>query len=912
MALKADGSGWAWGRNTFGQLGNNGNANSSIPLEIPGLSGATIIAAGVDYSLAVSISPILSPSLGNQSLTFGNQFVGTTSTAQSFTIINTGPGPFVMRVTLLSGSNSNDFSIETNTCWGTAVLPGDSCVMSVAFTPSADGGRTATLIFYNNVFDSPHTIPLTGTGLLPTASVSPTSLTFLDLPVGSTSPGQTVTLSNTSTAPLPIASIATSGDFARTTNCPISPATLAAETSCTIDVTFSPTVIGARTGALTISSNASGSPHTVGLSGNGIIVISSPERQALIDLYNSTSGANWTNKTNWLGVPGTECTWFGVVCNAGQTAVTRLSLGYNGSNGSIPPSVGTLGSLQSLSLNGNQLSGSIPASLGSLSNLTSLNLSLNQLTGNIPGELGNLAQLQSLLLLNNPLGGTIPSQLSNLAQLRILWLESNQLSGTIPVGIGNLLNLTRLDLSNNQLTGTIPSELGSLGSLQILELRQNQLNGNIPTSVGNLSSLTLLNLSTNQLTGTIPSQLGGLAQLQSLFLSGNHLSGAIPASLGNLSHLKHLGLTHNQLTGNIPSQIGNLASLEILYLNSNQLSGNIPASLSNLTALSGLEFRWNALYSNDAGLSAFLDSKQSGGDWHNPVTVAPAEVAAGSPTTSSVALSWTPIIYIGDAGRYEVLKSTTSSGPYTTAGSTSNKSASGLTVNGLNDGTVYYFLVRTITDPNSNNQNTVISEYSAEISATTQAASAPVVGLSPGAITFADQLVGFSSGAQVVTLSNTGNAPLSIMGITPSGDFARTSNCPISPATLAAGANCSINVTFTPTAMGTRAGALAIISNAAGSPHNVSLSGNGIAPLVSLSANSLDFGYQLVTKTSVAQTLTLTNSGTATLTFSSITLGEPTPRILHNPPLVAHHYHPPPVVPSRSPSVLQLPGPARP
>ncbi len=190
VALKADGSGWAWGRNTFGQLGNNGNANSSIPLEIPGLSGATIIAAGVDYSLAVSISPILSPSLGNQSLTFGSQFVGTTSTAQSFTIINTGPGPFVMGATLLSGSNSNDFSIETNTCWGTAVLPGDSCVMSVAFTPSADGGRTATLILYNNVFDSPHTIPLTGTGLLPTASVSPTSLTFLDLPVGSPALGK--------------------------------------------------------------------------------------------------------------------------------------------------------------------------------------------------------------------------------------------------------------------------------------------------------------------------------------------------------------------------------------------------------------------------------------------------------------------------------------------------------------------------------------------------------------------------------------------------------------------------------------------------------------------------------------------------------------------------------------------------
>jgi len=871
LALQSDGSGWAWGRNTFGQLGNNGNANSSIPLQIPGLTGATLIAAGVDHNLAVSISPILSPSLGSQSLTFASQFLGTTSTAQSLTIINTGPGPFVLGDAQLSGSNLNDFSIETNTCWGAEVFPGQNCIMSVTFTPSATGSRTATLILYNNAFDSPHTISVTGTAILPTASVSPTSLTFVDRPVGSTSPGQAVTLSNTSTAALTIASIATSGDFARTSNCPINPATLAAGANCTIDVTFTPAVTGARTGALTITSNASNSPHTVNLAGNGIVVIPSAERQVLIDLYNSTNGANWTNKTNWLGVPGTECTWFGVVCNASQTAVIQVSLGSNSLNGSIPPSLGTLGSLQSLSLSGNQLSGSIPANLGGLSNLTILNLSLNQLSGNIPAALGDLAQLRSLLLSNNPLGGIIPSQLSNLAQLQILWLESNQLSGTIPVGIGNLLNLTRLDLSNNQLTGTIPSELGSLTSLQILELRQNQLSGNIPTSVGNLSSLTLLNLSTNQLTGTIPSQIGGLAQLQSLFLSGNHLSGAIPTSLGNLSHLKRLGFTNNQLTGNIPSQIGNLASLEILYLNSNQLSGNVPASLSNLTALSGLELRWNALYSNDTGLAALLDSKQTGGDWQSTQTIAPTSLSTNVQSSSSILLSWTPIAYTSDPGRYAALKSTLSAGPYSSAGFTP-KTSSGLTITGLDPGTTYYFVIQTETNPHPNNQNFVTSGISAEISATTQAPPAPVVSLSTTSLGFGTQTTGTGSAPQTITVTNTGNLPLSLTQITTVAGFPFGGTCSVS-SSVQAGQSCTIVVQFFPSVGGSYSGNIQVSSNGPGSPHAIALSGTAFAVTstgLTSSANPVVQGTSISLTTTVSSNLGVPNGTVQLFDFASL------------------------------------------
>jgi hypothetical protein len=98
------------------------------------------------------------------------------------------------------------------------------------------------------------------------------------------------------------------------------------------------------------------------------------------------------------------------------------------------------------------------------------------------------------------------------------------------------------------------------------------------------------------------------------------------------------------------------------------------------------------------------------------------------------------------------------------------------------------------------------------------------VSLSSTSLTFASQLVGSTSAAQTVTLNNTGNAALSVTSIVASGDYAQTNTCGTS---VAAGANCTISVTFTPTATGTRTGAITITDNTSGSPHIVSLTGTG-------------------------------------------------------------------------------------
>jgi hypothetical protein len=134
--------------------------------------------------------------------------------------------------------------------------------------------------------------------------------------------------------------------------------------------------------------------------------VSSAEHNALVDLYNSTNGASWTNKSNWM-VAADECTWYGVVCNGdeGHRIVQALYLSGNNLNGILPGSLGSLASLQTLTLNGNQLSGSIPPELGSLASLQWLFLDSNQLSGSIPPQLGSLASLQILALAANQLSG---------------------------------------------------------------------------------------------------------------------------------------------------------------------------------------------------------------------------------------------------------------------------------------------------------------------------------------------------------------------------------------------------------------------------------------------------------------------------------------------------------------------------
>jgi hypothetical protein len=128
-------------------------------------------------------------------------------------------------------------------------------------------------------------------------------------------------------------------------------------------------------------------------------------RDALVALYNSTTGESWFDDTDWL--VGDPCGdgWSRVSCNDTNTEVTFIELGSNNLRGIIPPELGTgnLPELEWLDLSGNKLSGVIPPQIGSLTSLDALYLAGNMLTGSIPTELGNLDNLFFLDLRRNGL-----------------------------------------------------------------------------------------------------------------------------------------------------------------------------------------------------------------------------------------------------------------------------------------------------------------------------------------------------------------------------------------------------------------------------------------------------------------------------------------------------------------------------
>ena len=202
-----------------------------------------------------------------------------------------------------------------------------------------------------------------------------------------------------------------------------------------------------------------------------------------------------------------------------------------------------------------------------------------------------------------------------------------------------------------------------------------------------------------------------------LSLPNNQLCGTIPPAVGALTSLSALDLSSNQLSGGIPAEIGDLTDLDELRLSSNQLVGEIPPSIMNLGNLkhgSNNSVSYNGLYTTDSAVLAFMDSNFP--LWQYTQTVPPTNIAVKAGGQGIPVVAWTPILYTGDAGYYQVGISQISGGPYTfgSKNRTTSKSDSGLGIAGLAPGE-NYIVVQTVTPANCNNRNTVTSVLSPEI-----------------------------------------------------------------------------------------------------------------------------------------------------------------------------------------------------
>ena len=152
----------------------------------------------------------------------------------------------------------------------------------------------------------------------------------------------------------------------------------------------------------------------------------------------------------------------------------------------------------------------------------------------------------------------------------------------------------------------------------------------------------------------------------------------------------------------------------------------------------------------------------------------------------------------------------------------------------------------------------------------------PSISRSVTSITFNSQTVGMTSAARPVTITNNSTVNVSITAAAVDvrrPEFAATGNC---VGNLAAGASCTMNVTFTPSAAGNRTGNLTITSNATGSPHAVTLAGPGVtAPTgaATVDASALSFPSTGAGAAATPLKATLTNTGNAALTIFAVALG---------------------------------------
>jgi N,N-dimethylformamidase beta subunit-like, C-terminal/HYDIN/CFA65/VesB-like, Ig-like domain/Cep192 domain 4 len=208
-------------------------------------------------------------------LPFGNQAVGVTSAAQSVAFQNVGSTAIHVAAVIIDGINLSDFAISADSCTGATVAASSSCSVSVTFTPSALGSRTASLSFTDDAPNSPQSVPLSGNGVTagPAVSLSPAALAFSSQNVGTTSGALGLTLTNTGTSSLNVTSVtlggANPGDFAKSADS-CTGANIAVNATCTVSVTFSPTATGSRSASLSFTDNAPASPQTVALSGTGV------------------------------------------------------------------------------------------------------------------------------------------------------------------------------------------------------------------------------------------------------------------------------------------------------------------------------------------------------------------------------------------------------------------------------------------------------------------------------------------------------------------------------------------------------------------------------------------------------------------------------------------------------------------
>ncbi|MBZ5597925.1 MAG: choice-of-anchor D domain-containing protein [Acidobacteriia bacterium] len=717
--------------------------------------------------------------------------------------------------TITGGSGTATYTVTTSASTPTGVYP----ITMIANSGSITKTTVGSLLVNTNVAIDPLIANLGG------------------VDVGSPSPAFTATVVNvSSTTPLAISNVTTSGDFAQTNTCGT---LLAAASSCAITITFTPTAVGTRTGTLTITDVDGGSPQKVSLTGMGVgvpIVSLSPTSLTFPNTNVGSSSApmnvTLTNTgtatllISSISITGLNVTDFSQTNTCGTSvdigASCTISVSF------VPQVTGPRSAMVSISDN----AGTVPQSVSLSGTGTAPVVSLNPTSlnfGSVP--LGSNKSLP-VTLKNTGTGTLTISSISFTGTDPGDYSQTNTCGGSVQVGASCTITVTFtpqalgprpgiMQIFDNALNSPQGVNLSGSGSGPQVKLQPNAINfGSVPVGMKSAAkTVTLTNSGTADL--IISSITIGGSDPQD-FAQTNNCPGTVPPSGSCTISVTFMPTTTGTRTGTVSIADNASNSPQTVSLTGKGTSAGgvtlTPNSLTFTTQLVGAASRPQKITVKNTGTTAVTINSititgPNAADFSQTNT---CPTSLGGGMTCAITVTFKPI---GSGTRTASVNVTDSDGTQTAS----------LTGTGT------------------------------------------VVSLMPAVLNFPTTAIGHSSAAKTVTMKNVGTTSISITGITITGtnpgDFAQTNTCGSS---LGAGASCTISVTFTPTASGTRSATVSISDTGGGSPQTVPLTGTGTT--VFLSPTVLNFPSTGVGHSSAAKTVTLTNVGTTALTITSVTI----------------------------------------
>jgi hypothetical protein len=778
-----------------------------------GSAAVSLSGTGTAQSPAASVSA--------SSLAFGSTPVDGSSVAQQVTFSNTGNVPVSLGgVTVAAGTTH--YSVSTS-C-GASLAVGATCSASVTFSPRAAGPITGTL---RATFSSGNVdVTLSGTGSLAEATVSPTSLSFADQQIASTSAVKTVTVTNTGNRKLTVSGVSIvpgGSNFSQSNNCSeVLPAA-----TCTVNVTITPTGSGPRTAVLALVHDGANGTTTVDLAGVGRVqsaTISTPTFAATAVGASSTGTALLSN----TGVGALD------VILPSTSAVTGAGYSF------VSTACGTTVAVGSSCLTTVRFS---PTTTAATSGSLKIVTGAGQMTTNF-GSTG----IQGFASVNPSSLSYSAQQVGTMSAAKVVTVTNTGTDTLTFTGVGISYGDAEFGQTNN--CGSVA--VGGTCTVNVAFT---------PTNTGNrLGTLSF----THNGGGIANVDLSGMGQAQSATLTDVSFGGVSVGSTPTLtSTLTNTGIGILTVT---PPAAGSVSSAHFSFVSTNCGS----------TLAVGASCTTTVRFSPATGgpKSGSLAIATGGGLLNAALTGTGNQAVLSFSYPGSNAVDWGNRQAGGVYGSGQA-----------TLTNTGNSTATGITITPSSVWSLYSnTCTSTLTAGQActfymNFSPASIQAYSGSVTATaTSTVVANQLTLSGSGVAqtatlstpaFAATPVGSNSTA-VATLTNTGLGALSVTvptsGSVSGGAYSFAStDCASS---LAASASCSVTVRFSPSSTTAASGSLSIGTGAG--IKTATLSSTGIQGFASMSPGSLTFGTTAVGSSSAAQSITVTNTGNSTLTFSGV------------------------------------------